>query len=349
MLRAPKLASVISWIQQLSVTRQRQLFAAIIWLALAIFCAGSLTYLDSQQRASTMARDRISAEAAAKLLADQSLERLVNRDYLSLQLLSQQILALPAVSGVIVQDVESNPLAQAGKANRGETITVPIVLHDSLAGSVIVNLLPDSGLHYPWASLLLGLIFALPFSAACTLIHNQPWLHRTASNPEVPVSASVSITLCLRPLNWTQLNTQLHKSVSNKLQVELEQQLQLLSRIYNGQPLSTTGSDLGFSGDDAAFRAVCCGLLLRKLQQRSSTNLQLAMAILPAQAQHFNFDAEYLLDQPCGLSLHPALLENDALKDCVELRTTRWGGEVIGLAAKVQKLLDNQLHQLTDA
>ena len=345
-----------AFLASLHLARKRQLLAAAIWLSLAMFCLATLGHAYGQQKAAAAARDRASAEAAAKLLASQSLEQIVAGDRISLQLLAQQALALPAIRGVTVQDVDSSPLAQAGERERGETITAPVVLHDSLAGSVALNVQPGASVTYPWASLLLCLVFALPFSAVCALAATQatPARRTPLSIPRAQPKPPPEVTagLYLRPLNWAQLGNQLSRSALDKLQRELEERMQLLTRIYDGQALPSAGPTvgLGFAGDDAAFRAVCAGLLLRGLQQSSrATGLQLAVAVLPAKPEQFDFSGEQLLAQSRGLALHKQLLDDESLENRVQCHDTSWGAEVTGLTPKLQQLLDNQLQQLVSA
>ncbi|WP_226664514.1 hypothetical protein [Microbulbifer aggregans] len=347
-----------AFIQGLNRARQRQLLAAAIWLSLAMFCLATLGHAYGQQKASAADRDMTSARAAATLLAAQSLEQIVAGDRISLQLLAQQALALPAVYGVTVQDVDSSPLAQAGERERGETITEPVVLHDSLAGSVTLNVRPGESANYPWASLLLCLVFALPFSAACALAATQV---QSGSPRRTPLTIpraqpkpppEVTAGLYLRPLNWAQLGNQLSRTALENLEVELEERLKLLSRIYDGKALPNAGPavGLGFAGDDAAFRAVCAGLLLRGLQQSSrATGLQLAVAVLPTKPSQFDFSGEQLLSQSRGLCLHPELREDESLENRIQYHDTAWGAEVTGLNPKLQQLLDNQLQQLVSA
>lgn len=350
---------------------RQQLLASIIWLVLALFCAAALGHYYGQQKAAATARDRAEAEAAAALLAGQSLERIVAGDRISVQLLAQQMLKLRAISGIAVQDVESNTLAQVGDTERGESVSAPVVLHDSIAGNVSVNLLPGSGVHFPWASLLLCLVFALPFSAACALAAGGVSSRLAAGAPPPaagvarrklpvvgagPVSApiaqpEITVGLYLRPLNWAQLGNQLSRSALDKVQGELEQRLQLLRRIYDARPLAHAGPQqgLGFCGEDAAFRAVCCGLLLRELLGSRASGLQLALAVVPAKPDTFDFSGEQLLTQARGLSLHSQLLEEASLDGRIEHHGTSWGAEVTGLMPAYQKLLENQLHQLLKA
>ena len=340
----------------LSLARKRQLLAAAIWLSLALFCLATLGHASGQQQTSAAARDRASAEAAAKILASQSLEQIVAGDRISLQLLAQQALALPAVHGVTVQDVDSSPLAQAGERERGETITAPVVLHDSLAGSVTLNVQPGASVTYPWGSLLLCLVFALPFSAACALAatQNKPARRTPLNVPRAQPKPPPEVTagLYLRPLNWAQLGNQLSRSALENLQHELEERTRLLARIYDGQGLPSAGPavGLGFAGDDAAFRAVCAGLLLRGLQQSSrATGLQLAVAVLPTKPATFDFSGEQLLSQSRGLTLHTQLLDDESLENRIQCHDISWGAEVTGLNPKLQQLLDNQLQQLISA
>ncbi|MEX2963296.1 hypothetical protein [Microbulbifer sp. TYP-18] len=338
---------------------RQQLLAAVIWLALAFFCAIALNHHHTQQKSATIARDRAEAEVAAALMARQSLEGIVARDPISLQLLAQQLLALPAVTGVTVQDVEGKPLAQVGDLEHGEVVTAPVVLHDSLAGSVSVNLQPGSDSGYPWGSLLLSLAFALPFSAAAALAAGNLTFRRAL--PVVETKASPSrpepereerVGLYLRPLNWAQLSNQLSRAALDKLQRDLDERLQLLCRIYEARPVRDAGPQQGldFGGEDAAFRAVCCGLLLFALQRASrSTGLKLALAVAPAGVAEFDFAGEQLLGQSTGLALHPALEQDESLDRKVLLHSAGWGLEVRGLAQGYQQLLDNQLRQLTSA
>ncbi|WP_250461546.1 hypothetical protein [Microbulbifer litoralis] len=344
-------------IAQLPQRRRQQLLAGLIWLVLALFCSAALGHYYGQQKAATIARDRAEARAAATFLAGQSLERIVAGDRISMQLLTRQLLELPAITGITVQDVESNPLAQVGDPERGETVTAPVVLHDSLAGSVTVNLIPGSEVRFPWASLLLALVFALPFSAAAALVSGQlsslasgagtrrPLPVMEAKPPPEP-EPEVRVGLYLRPLNWVQLGNQLSRSALEKLQWDLQERLQLLRRIYDARPLKHAGPHrgLGFCGEDAAFRAVCCGLLLRELQ--SATGLQLSVAVAPVEPDAFDFSGEHLLSQARGLALHGELLDDPSLQGRIESYGAAWGAEVSGLAASYQKLLDNQLRQL---
>lgn len=338
-------------------TRQ-QLLAGGIWLVLAAFCAVALGHYYGQQKSAAVARDRIEAQAAARFLASQSLERIVAGDRISMQLLTKQLLELPAISGITVQDVESNPLAQVGDPERGETVTEPVVLHDSLAGSVTINLRPGAGVNYPWASLLLSLVFALPFSAAAALAAtNLPQrrpvpLVQAKSTPQPEPEPEVVAGLYIRPLNWAQLGNQLSRSALEKLQADLEERLQLLRRIYDARPLKHAGPQqgLGFCGDDAVFRAVCCGLLLRELHSASrATGLQLGLAVVSAGPGAFDFSGEQLLSQSRGLALHEDLLEDPSLVGRIESHGASWGVEITGLAGHYQKLLDNQLRQLLQA
>ncbi|WGL15657.1 hypothetical protein PVT68_12860 [Microbulbifer bruguierae] len=353
------LSNLPQWLRSLSHTQQRQLLAATIWVSLAGFCLATLGHAYGQQKQAAQLRDRASAQAAAKLLASQSLEQIVAGDRISLQMLAQQTLALPAVYGVTIQDVDSSPLAQAGERERGEMITEPVVLHDSLAGSVALNIQPGAVVGYPWASLLLCLIFALPFSAACALTafqlpSSQPQKRTPLIVPKAQPKPPPEVTagLYLRPLNWAQLGNQLSRSALENLQTELDKRMQLLTRIYDARPLPSAGPavGLGFAGEDAAFRAVCAGLLLRGLQQSSrATGLQLALAVLPTRPDKFDFSGEQLLSQSRGLTLHPQLQDDESLENRIQCHTTSWGAEVTGLNPKLQQLLDNQLQQLVSA
>ncbi|GAA5524378.1 hypothetical protein Maes01_00935 [Microbulbifer aestuariivivens] len=341
----------------LSPNARQQLVAAVVWLLVAAFCATGLSHDFGRQKSAALARDRAVAETAATVLARQSLERIVAGDRISLQLLAQELLALPAVTGITVQDVESYPLTQVGDVERGETVTAPVVLHDSLAGSVAINFVPAAGVTFPWASLLLCLVFALPVSAAVALalsylparratpvISAAPL--RPAAEPEPPVAAG----LYLRPLNWAQLGNQLSRGALEKLQAQLQARLQLLCRIYDARPLRDAGPQqgLGFAGDDAAFRAICCGLLLRELQGASAiTGLQLALAVTPGELR--DFSADRLLAQPRALYLHRDLLQEAELAARIQCHEGDAGLEVTALSPVYQRLLDNQLQQLARA
>jgi len=369
MFSSPLFDKLSGFIAALPQRSRQQLLAALIWLVLALFCTLALGHYYGQQKSVAIERDRAEARAAAAFLAGQSLERIVAGDRISMQLLGQQLLALPAISGISVQDVESNALAQVGDPQGGESVTAPVVLHDSIAGSVTVNFVPGGGVGFPWASLLLCLVFALPFSAACALAAGalSPLFSGAsaagAGRRSLPVAEAVPATrprpepeiavgLYIRPLNWAQLGNQLSRSALEGLQLELEERLQLLGRIYDARPLKHAGPQrgLGFCGDDAAFRAVCCGLLLRELQGASrATGLQLGLAVVPAQPESFDFSSELLLAQSRGLSLHPQLLGDQSLQGRIEQHGASWGAEVTGLVPSYQKLLDNQLRQLLNA
>ncbi|WP_445357819.1 hypothetical protein ACJJIC_01245 [Microbulbifer sp. ANSA002] len=335
-------------------TRQR-LLAAMIWLILALFCSVALGHYYAQRHADAVERDRASAQVAASFLAGQSLERIVADDRISMQLLARQLLELPAISGVAVEDVESNSLAEVGDLKSGETISVPVVLHDSIAGNVTVALIPGADVNFPWASLLLTLVFALPFSAVAALMTGGFSAQRSLpaeeplSSADLPEQKQDSIGLYLRPLNWAQLTNQLSRSALEGIQRELDGRMQLLRRIYGAHPLSCAGPQvgLGFSGADSAFRAVCCGLLLREMQSVSrATGLKLALAVAPCEPSTPDFSAEQLLNQSRGLFLHPELLEDSSLAGRIEHHGAGWALEITGLTPSYQKLLDNQLQQL---
>ncbi|WP_299582267.1 hypothetical protein [Microbulbifer echini] len=347
--------------QQLALLSKRarqRLLAVTIWLTLAIFCTAALAHYYGQRHADAVDKDRASAQAAASFLAGQSLERIVAADRISMQLLARQLLELPAVSGIAIEDVESNSLAEVGDLQNGETISVPVVLHDSIAGNVTVTLVPGADVTFPWASLLLILVFALPFSAVAALLagglSSSRSLPAEESRPsqDLPVEKGESIGLYLRPLNWAQLTNQLSRSALEGIQRELDGRMQLLRRIYGAHPLSCAGPQigLGFSGTDAAFRAVCCGLLLREMQSVSrATGLKLALAVAPCEPSAPDFSAEQLLNQSRGLFLHPELLEDTSLAGRIEHHGAGWALEVTGLTPSYQKLLDNQLQQLLGA
>ncbi|SDK53684.1 hypothetical protein SAMN05216212_2585 [Microbulbifer yueqingensis] len=335
---------------------RQQVLAAGIWLALACFCAVALSNYYGSQRDAAIARDRATAEAAAAVLASQSLESIVAGDRISMQLLAKKVLDMPVISGVAIEDVESNALAQAGDIGAGESVSAPVVLHDSIAGNVTVHLRPGEGVQYPWASLLLSLVFALPLSAAAALAVGSLSARRTPvvatrPAPQPEPEQEVSAGLYIRPLNWSQLGNQLSRSALEKLQSDLGARLALLGRIYDARPLKHAGPQqgLGFCGDDAAFRAVCCGLLLRQLQAAGASGLQLATAVAPANLAPADFSGEQLLGQARDLALHEALVEGPALTGRVELHSASWGIAVTGLNDTYQKLLDNQLRQLQGA
>ncbi|WP_237059313.1 hypothetical protein [Microbulbifer sediminum] len=336
---------------------RQQLIAAGIWLVLACFCAVALSNYYAGQRDAAIDRDRATAEVAASVLASQSLESIVAGDRISLQLLAKNMLELPVISGIAIQDVESNALAQAGDLDSGEAVSAPVVLHDSIAGNVIVHLHPGAGVRYPWASLLLSLVFALPVSAAAALAVGSLAARRTPVVAARPVPApepepEVEVGLYLRPLNWSQLGNQLSRSALERLQAELRERLQLLGRIYDARTLKHAGPQqgLGFCGADAAFRAVCCGLLLRELQAAGrSSGLQLATAVLPAALETADFAGEPLLGQARDLALHEDLLSSPSLEGRIAVHSANWGAAVTGLNDTYQKLLDNQLRQLQGA
>lgn len=343
--------------KELSPNARQRWVGAAVWLVIAAFCATALSHDYGRQQSAAEVRDTVVAETAAAVLARQSLERIVAGDRISLQLLAQELLALPGVTGITVQDVESHPLTQVGDIDRGETVTAPVVLHDSLAGSVAVNFVPGAGVTFPWASLLLCLVFALPVSAAAALAVAQlparrgtPVLAPAPAKPAPEPEPTVEAGLYLRPLNWAQLGNQLSRGALEKLEQQLQQRLQLLCRIYDARPLKDAGPQqgLGFTGADAGFRAVCCGLLLRELQGTSSvTGLQLALAVTPGELS--DFSADRLLAQPRALYLHRDLLEEAELSARIQCHESDVGLEVTALSPVYQKLLDNQLQQLVQA
>ncbi len=345
-------------VTQLSQQARHRLLAVAVWLTLAIFCSAALGHYYSQRYSAAVERDEDSARAAAGFLAGQSLELIVAGDRIRMQLLARQLLALPAISGIAIEDVESNTLAEVGDLKRGEAIHVPVVLHDSIAGNVTVTLVPGGNLAFPWATLLLILVFALPFSAVAALLidgFSAPYslpAERAQPSPDAPIENGDSVGLYLRPLNWAQLTNQLSRSALEGIQRALDGRMALLRRIYDAHPLSCAGPQvgLGFSGTDAAFRAVCCGLLLREMQSISrTTGLKLALAVAPCAPDSPDFSAEQLLNQSRGLFLHPELLEDNALAGRIEHHGAGWTLEVTGLTPTYQKLLDNQLQQLLSA
>ncbi|MCO1334121.1 hypothetical protein MO867_07165 [Microbulbifer sp. OS29] len=357
-LKVSTLRKVPAQLALLSKQARQRLLAFAIWATLAVFCATALGHLYGQQRAVAIERDRTSANAAATFLAGQSLESIMAGDRISLQLISRQLLELPSVSGILIEDVESNTLAEVGDLKSGEAITEPVVLHDSIAGNITLALVPGSSVTFPWASLLLTLVFALPFSAAAALLAGslsggRKLSAETINSPaEVDRVAESSIGLFLRPLNWAQLGNQLSRSALEGLQRELDGRMRLLQRIYGAHSLSCAGPQvgLGFSGTDAAFRAVCCGLLLREMQSVSrATGMKLALAVVPSQPERPDFCADQLLNQSRGLFLHPELLEDTSLVGRIEHHGAGWTLEVTGLTPSYQKLLDSQLQQLLGA
>ncbi|WKD49581.1 hypothetical protein [Microbulbifer spongiae] len=352
------LRKVSARVALLSQQARHRLLAVAVWLTLAIFCSAALGHYYGQRYSATVERDRESARAAAGFLAGQSLELIVAGDRIRMQLLARQLLALPAISGIAIEDVESNTLAEVGDLRRGESINVPVVLHDSIAGNVTVTLVPGGNLAFPWATLLLILVFALPFSAVSALLidgfsapHSPP-ATRVHPTSEAPVEQGGSVGLYLRPLNWAQLTNQLSRSALEGIQRALDDRMALLQRIYDGHPLNSAGpqTGLGFSGTDAAFRAVCCGLLLREMQNVSSAaGLKLALAVAPCTPDSLDFSAEQLLSQSRGLFLHPQLLGDSALAGRIEHHGAGWNLEVTGLPLPYQKLLNSQLQQLLSA
>jgi len=343
---------------RLSKRIRQRLLAVSIWVILAVFCSAALGHYYGQRHADAVEKDRASAQAAASFLAGQSLERIVADDRISMQLLARQLLELPAVSGIAIEDVESNSLAEVGDLKNGEIISVPVVLHDSIAGNVTVALVPGSDVTFPWVSLLLTLVFALPFSAVAALMLGGFSTPRSLPAKEAQSAQDSAeekvggMGLYLRPLNWAQLTNQLSRSALEGIQRELDGRMQLLRRIYGAQPLSCAGPQigLGFSGTDAAFRAVCCGLLLREMQSvNRATGLKLALAVVPFEPGSPDFSAEQLLNQSRGLFLHPELLEDISLAGRIEHHGAGWTLEVTGLTPSYQKLLDNQLQQLLGA
>ncbi|AOS96693.1 hypothetical protein AUP74_01233 [Microbulbifer aggregans] len=344
-------------LKKLSPNARQQLVGVAVWAVIAAFCATGLSHDYGRQKSAAEARDQSVAETAAAVLARQSLERIVAGDRISLQLLAQELLALPAITGVTVQDVESYPLTQVGDIDRGVTVTAPVVLHDSLAGSVAINYVPGAAVHFPWASLLLCLVFALPVSAVAALAVAQlparrgtPVLAPAPVKPAPETEPPLGAGLYLRPLNWAQLRNQLSRGALEKLEQQLRERLTLLCRIYDARPLKDAGPQqgLGFAGADAGFRAVCCGLLLRELQGSSAvTGLQLALAVTPGQLD--DFSADRLLAQPRSLYLHRDLLEEPELADRIHCHESDAGLEVTALAPVYQSLLDNQLQQLAQA
>ncbi|WP_444943393.1 hypothetical protein ACJJIK_16795 [Microbulbifer sp. ZKSA006] len=345
---------------QLSKRARQRLLAVTIWGTLAIFCAAALGHFYGQQHSAAIERDRVAAKAAATILAGQSLESIVSGDRISLQLIARQLLELPMVAGILIEDVESNSLAEVGDLKGGETITEPVVLHDSIAGNITVAFVPGNAITFPWASLLLTLVFALPFSAAAALLsgslsRGQKLPAQAPESDEADTDTEIvesSVGLYLRPLNWTQLGNQLSRSALEGLQRQLDGRMRRLQRIYGASPLNCPGPQVGldFSGTDAAFRAVCCGLLLREMQSVSrTTGLKLALAVVPSQPQNPDFCADQLLNQSRGLFLHPELLEDSSLMGRIEHHGAGWALEVTGLSPSYQKLLNNQLQQLLGA
>lgn len=80
------------------------------------------------------------------MAAKQAVDAAFNHDLVRLQVILQDVMANPHTQLATIHDVENNLLVQAGETRFGKAqgieFTAPIVLHDSIAGYVSVNLNP---------------------------------------------------------------------------------------------------------------------------------------------------------------------------------------------------------------
>lgn len=317
--------------------------------------------------------------ALATMAANQAIDATFNHDLVRLQVILRDIMENPQTALATIHDVENNLLVQAGEARRGDTrqtsFTAPIVLHDSIAGYLTVNLENDPDALQPLLLMLLLielLLLAIAFwsfreaGGIQFSVDFRQWLpgntsrgDREQTPPEEPpeeepleVEETPEVYAVIHIKNLAVLTQQLNSETYNITLSRMEKVMSDVMALYGGSGYEFRDNYyiLFFNANDATnealFRATCSAHLIVELASIIN-NIPLDLAAFVSA----NKDDV----TPASLPIAGLILEEHAASDeliqrrlqFMEVGTDDGRLVVAGFEQPFQTLLDNQCRQLS--
>ncbi len=263
---------------------------------LAMLATALLLQLHSERTLS--AQHNSYGQLLANMTAQQAVDATLNRDLVSLQVILSNLTASSGVATATIHDVENRLLVQAGDSPGSDGrsrrhFTAAITLQDSVAGYVTVSTdftQPGTG---SWPTLGAA-------AAVLLLISALAYRQRQAQQP-LPVVAAARVVdevvaleteypkqyhstlLTLYSANLAQLRKQLNAEALKRLLQALEQQLNGVTALYNGELLQLHDHSIQVifysnnSRAESSFHAICSALLILGLQGRGDKSVQLRL------------------------------------------------------------------------
>ena len=361
--------------------------AWLLWLASLLTAAGALTFIAATNGAEQTRR--AYSQTLANNLATLSLESFVAQDQIQLGLLSNRIANLPHVAGVTIVDLGDRVLANAGGGpalpapladHPSELASASVSLDNTLVGYVRVRLHPNAFAMAPsWRHWLFGLLWAL--LAPLVILAARHWWQRIQSRSRSSVvavdfaetqDASVAQTFIISANLFNRLG--LDASAQIAAQTDALAHAKQIAPLYGGtaQALEQAAVSMRFPDrgqDDAAFAALCAGMLWAECLQQASQGVEQTAATcayrfgghwLATNAAEAEQEAQ-LLSAVAGngqLAISQVMLQQIDRPERLELRTAQHPlhedlntvgdclYQVQGLADHYSELLTKQMHAL---
>lgn len=263
--------------------------AWLLWLASLLTAAGALAFIAATNGAE-QTRSAYS-QTLANNLATLSLEPFVAQDQIQLGLLCNRIGSLPHVAAVTIVDLGERVLASTGATtlpapradHSGELGSASVSRDDTVLGYVRVQLQSNAFAQTPtWRHWLFGLLWALLAPVAVLGVRNW-WqtLNRAPRSKVIDVefdeslnsSATQSFIISANLFNRLGLDTDAQRAAQALALARANQ----IAPLYGGtaQALDQAAVSMRFPDhgqDDAAFAALCAGMLWAECMQGSKSS-----------------------------------------------------------------------------
>ncbi len=325
-------------------------------------------------------------QALARAASEQAIDGAINQDLVSLQVILSNIVNNPRVVGATIHDVESLLMVQAGHPPMPPytegAYSAAITLDDEIAGILTVFVEQDkpSSMQFWYLSfslsalavlVLVGLRWQPPWSTESGT-ENAEQNYSMQDHTTVPVNTAVSeepaapavrpVLLSLGCNNLAQLSKQLSSEAQQQMLQNFYDNLKNICHLYNGEMKMQEDGKLSifFAGqetEDNVLSAVCSAQLILALNQQSSgLRLKLCTRISQTREESRLKQLEHTLSSQSELLAgrhYPLLIQESLLQPYMQEKM-RWESsdidgqaEITAILQPYQKLLENQLHQLS--
>ncbi len=359
------------------ITRFPPLGVFALGMFFGVLCAFLLVF-PKMQDATAQSRHNYG-NALATMAANQAIDAAFNHDLVRLQVILQDIMENPQTALATIHDVENNLLVQAGDARPGTpyqtSYTAPIVLHDSIAGYVTVNINNDPDAMQPLLILLLliellliavavwsfreagGVELSLNFrdflpDSKFPEVSDEQVAVEEPGREEPEADETPEVYAVIHIKNLAVLGQQLNSETYNNTLLRMEKVMSDVLALYGGSGYEFRDNYyiLFFNANDATnealFRATCSAHLIVELASIiNNIPLDLA-AFVSANKDDLT---------PASLPIAGLILEERAASDelirrrlqFMEVGTDDGRLVVAGFEQPFQTLLDNQCRQLS--
>lgn len=223
-----------------------------------------------QQQAIVETRTDHYGNSLATMAADQAKQFAIHNDLVSLQVLAEELVALPDIDQATIYDVEGQPLVQAGDGlnNTGSIneFSSPISFNDSLAGHVYLRVNDRELMASHSKTWYLAVIAVLIVSLILQLAGNRDSLSKNKT-----IKDNDSITDDKEKQEPTHLILEIQNiDPSLSSWTRLNQCGDFLCKLYNGRVINVTPGSLALAFDiehtgESVFNIICSGILARQL------------------------------------------------------------------------------------